>query len=341
VVRSFIKAWREAFPEDEISVAVPRGDVDAARDVLGPDVRLLPTRLRPQGLSCAVELPFLARRHGPFDCTLTQNYTPIAMSGSRVTFIHDVLFQSNPEWFTPVERAYFSWMPRLATRADLVLTSSQHEAERIRRHNRGLDRVAPIGLGLSSDLVEVEPEPVAGLGAFVLSVGRLNVRKNLTAAIEGTLASGALTPELPLVVVGEREGRTAEHSAAVTAAVDDGRLRFLGGVSDAQLAWLYSRARLFVYVSLDEGFGLPPLEALHFGCPVVASDLPVFRETLGASAILVPPHDRPSIASAVAAVLAAPPPTPSPRDRSWDEVVRGARSHIAALRPGPGPGAAV
>lgn len=331
VVRSFIRAWVESFPEDEVCVAVPHDDVAAARDLLGPRAEVLPTRLRPQGLSCAVELPRLVRRHGPFDITLTQNYTPL--TGPAATFIHDVLFQSNPEWFTPVERAYFAWMPRLARRAVIVLTSSHHEAERIRDRNPALSAVNPVGLGLSTDLVDATLEPVEGLGDFILSVGRLNVRKNLAAAIEGTLASGVLSPELPLVVVGEPEGRTADHSAAVTAAIEDGRVRFLGGVSDAQLAWLYSRARLFVYLSLDEGFGLPPLEALHFGCPVVASDLPVFRETLGESATLISPFDTDGIARTIASVVAEPRRTVTPRDTSWDAVVRAARTAISTRLP--------
>ncbi|MBC9227573.1 glycosyltransferase family 4 protein [Aeromicrobium sp. zg-636] len=328
VVRSFLGSWVEEFPQDEVVVAVPHDDVAAARALVGEGVGVVATRLRPHGVSCALELPRLARRHGPFDVILVQNYTPLA--GPAVTFVHDVLFQSNPQWFTPLERAYFAGMPVLARRARAVLTSSRHEAERIRRHNPALATVEPIGLGLSTDLTDAEPEAVEGLDDFILSVGRLNVRKNLTATIEGTLASGVLSPRFPLVVVGEPEGRTAEHSPAVSAAIADGRVLFLGGVSDAQLAWLYGRARLFVYLSLDEGFGFPPLEALHFGCPVVVSDLPVFRETVADAGVLVPPSDRDAIAAAVAEAVRGPKPQVVPRDVAWRDVVHAARTAVTA-----------
>lgn len=327
VVRSLLEAWLDAFPEDEVTVAVPKPDLAAAECWLDGRGHAVATRLRPHGLSCAVELAGLARRHGPFDVTFSQNYTPLA--GPAATFVHDVLFQSNPEWFTPTERAYFRWMPRLARRARVVLTSSEHEAERIRRHNRHLLDVAPIGLGLSTDLLDVTPEPVDDLGDFLLSVGRLNVRKNLATSIEGTLASGVLSRELPLVVVGEPEGRTAEHPPAVKRAIEDGRVRFLGGVSDAQLSWLYSKARLFVYLSLDEGFGLPPLEALHFGCPALVSDVPIFHETLGEGATFVSPTDLDAIAATVARLVSAPREPAVARDRPWREVVRSARREIA------------
>jgi len=323
VVRSLLDAWLDTFPQDAVTVAVPRSDLAAAQSWLDGRADVVGTLLRPHGLSCAVEL---ARLQSSFDVTFTQNYTPLA--GPAATFVHDVLFQSNPEWFTPTERAYFRWMPRLARRARVVLTSSQHEAQRIRDHNPRLIDVAPIGLGLSTDLVGVTPEPVDGLDDFLLSVGRLNVRKNLATAIEGTLASGTLSRELPLVVVGEPEGRTAEHPPAVMKAIEDGRVRFLGGVSDAQLAWLYARARLFVYLSLDEGFGLPPLEALHFGCPALVSDVPIFHETLGDGATFVSPSDLGAIATTVARLVSAPREAPVARDRSWQDVVRSARREI-------------
>ena len=86
--------------------------------------------------------------------------------------------------------------------------------------------------------------------------------------------------------------------AEVGRAVSEGLVRCVPHVTDAELAWLYAGADLFVYLALDEkGFGLPPVEALHFGTPVVVSDIAVFHENLGSLASYVNPHDVTAIAA--------------------------------------------
>ena len=331
VVRDLVEAWARTFPQDDVVLAVPRRSVAEVGATMPDNVRCVATHLQPHALVAAVESVRVQRRHGPFDLVLTQNFTSVV--GPGVPFIHDVLFQTNPEWFTRVERAYFAAIPVLARRAPVVLTSSQHEADRIKRLNPRVARVAAIGLGVPTGLataVPTAPQAGADLGSFALSVGRLNIRKNLALAIEGALLSGELSKERPLVVVGEAAGKAESKTAAMAEAEAAGHLRFLGGVSDAELAWLYSRAELFVYMSLDEGFGLPPHEALHFGCPVLVSDLPVFRETLGATVTYADPHDPAGIAAATSAALKgragqSRPVAPTP---SWQQVVERARAAV-------------
>ncbi len=92
--------------------------------------------------------------------------------------------------------------------------------------------------------------------------------------------------------------------------MESGAVRFLGFVSDAQLAWLYATSNLFVFASLDEGFGMPALEALHFGAPVLVSDIPVFREILGDHAQYVAPTDVAAVTSAIDAMAHTPRPEP-------------------------------
>jgi glycosyltransferase involved in cell wall biosynthesis len=340
VVRDLVTAWARRFSDDEVVLAVPRRSVADVEATMPDNVRCVATHLQPHAVVAAVESVRLLRKHGPFDVVLTQNFTPVV--GPAVPFIHDVLFQTNPEWFTRVERAYFAGIPILARRAPVVLTSSQNEADRIQRLNPRIKQVTAIGLGVPTGLTSVTPQApagVEGLASFLLSVGRLNVRKNLGAAIEAAIASGELSADRPMLVVGEPAGRTDEKSAAMTDAEARGLVRFLGGVSDAELAWLYGHAALFVYVSLDEGFGLPPHEALHFGCRVLVSDLPVFRESLGDAATYADPRDTADVASKVAVALGTPAPTDVPTS-SWEQVVEKARAAVlqhldvaAAQRP--------
>jgi glycosyltransferase involved in cell wall biosynthesis len=298
VMREFILAWEREFPDDELVVAVPSGDLAAVRPQLPDRVGLVGTRIHQQGLSAILELPFVARRLRA-DLTLTHNFTPLF--GRSAVFVHDLMFVTNPEWFTLPERAYFQLMPLGLGRADRIFTSSATEANRIAGATRGR-RVTAVGLGMSvalSESVAIAPPGFAESAQFLLSVGRLNARKNLGVAIEAAVASGVLTAERPLLIVGEPEGKSADLSTVARDAVAAGIVLFMGFLSDGELAWLYERARVFLFLSRDEGFGMPTLEAATFGAPIVASDIPVFHEILGSTALYASPDDVPAIAAAI------------------------------------------
>ena len=221
VQRDLIKAWIQEFPMDEVALRLPLGTWrSTGRSSLA--AQIVGTHLGQHALVATFELPRVARQvHA--DVVLSHNFTP--WSGPSVTFIHDVLFQTNQEWFTAPERAYFSNIPRLARRASIVLTSSKSEAGRISTMNPTLQHVEAIGLAVGNDLATVTPREVAlpsRATEFVLSVGRLNVRKNLSATLEAAIQSGAITAERPLVVVGEPDGRVEHMSDPVR---DRGRAR--------------------------------------------------------------------------------------------------------------------
>jgi glycosyltransferase involved in cell wall biosynthesis len=327
VQREIVRHWIEEHPEDDAVLVLRHADAGAADVPAG--ARTVTTRLWPHGASSILDYPRLARRVGA-EVIVTHNFTP--WRGPSAVFVHDVMFQTNPEWFTRPERAYYSLIPRLLPRADVVATSSQHEAARIAARNPRLRRpVHAIGLAVGTALRDadpVRPEGVADDERFVLSVGRLNVRKNLGRTFEGALRSGTVGPERPLLVVGEPEGLRTTVDPALQAAVDTGAIRFLGRIDDGGLSWLYRHAELFVFLSLDEGFGLPPLEALGFGCPVLASDIPVLRETLGDRVAYADPRDVAAIAAALAAPPVLPPADPALPD--WRDTARRLRSAVAS-----------
>lgn len=299
VMRAFILAWADSFPEDELTVAVPRAAVAVARSELPERVAVIGTRLRPQGVSAILELPFVSRRIRA-DVTVSHNFTPAF--GASAVFIHDYMFLTSPEWFTARERAYFALMPASAHRARWVFTSSRTEADRISRLSRHR-AVVPVGLAIGTGLRGAVPRRPTGIAPdlhdFLLCVGRLNARKNLASTIDAALRSGRVTAESPLLVVGEPQGRRAELTDEVDAAVRAGLVRFLGFIDDAGLAWLYGNASLLLFFTRDEGFGLPALEARHFGAPVAVSDIAVFREIHGAEAVYASPDDVPAMAEAI------------------------------------------
>lgn len=329
VVRELLTAWRDVFPLDEFILAVRPRDRAAVRDTFG-GLPTVPIYGRPHGVATLSQYAWHARRH-QVDLAFTQNFAPPGVW--TATFIHDVMFQTNPEWFTAPERAYFWLIPAFAKGAELVLTSSEHEADRIRTRNPRIRAVEAIGLSVARSLTQAvpsQPRVADGLDGFVLTVGRLNVRKNLGVAISAALSSGRLTTRKPLIVVGGEDGKGADLPEHVGEAAAAGLVHFIPYVSDAELAWLYGRAELFLYVALDEGFGLPPIEALQFGTPVVVSDIDVFHENLGSHATYVDPLDVGAISSAVASV-AAERIDPVPDFPTWDDCARRAREAIGRV----------
>lgn len=336
VVREFILSWERLFPLDQLTVVVRGSAVEQARRELPARVEIVVSRLRPQGVSAIIELPFIARRRGA-DITVTHNFSPLFTPSA--VFVHDLMFTTNPEWFTAIERAYFSLMTLSLGRANVVLTSSEAEAARIDKIGKARVAAIPVGLGFPgslADAVPLAPADAEGLTGFLLIVGRLNVRKNLSIALQAAVASGAVDAVRPIIVVGEPSGKGAELPADVAIAVEKGWVRFTGFISDSELAWLYLNASLFLFLSLDEGFGIPTLEALHFGVPILASDIAVFHEILGDRATFVDPLSANDIASAIRTLLAdttAPRPSPVSAAQlgySWDASVRRFRAAITA-----------
>jgi glycosyltransferase involved in cell wall biosynthesis len=249
----------------------------------------MPLVVWPQGISAAIELPLRALGKG-FDFMLTQNFSPAF--GRSAVFIQDVLFRTNPEWFTLAERLYFPLMIRSAPHAQVIFASTGSEAARIAGVIPQARRIEQVGLGISSELtnaVPLPPNPRPGIGQYLLTVGRLNIRKNVEFTCEAALASGRVSPAFPLVIAGTPHGKSSAFSSRVQAAVKNRTIVFIGRVTNSELAWLYSNAATFIFMTHGEGFGLPPLEALSFGSPVIASDIPVMREVLGGNARFVKP----------------------------------------------------
>ena len=336
VLQEIVGRWATDYPDDQLILAVPS---DAKASMPAPEgVQVVRTRLRVHPAINFVELPVIARRRSA-DAILAFNFASNSTNG--VVFLHDVLFQSNPEWFTGIERAYFSAMPLLARRASSVITSSRAERGRIRRFNPRLRRVVSSGLSVASSFDAVEatdPGLLLSHGKYLLCVGRLNVRKNLAVTLRAALRSGVLSEDFPLVVVGEPSGRIAHLDDEFRSATAAGTLRIVEKVSDAHLKWLYNHCALFVCLSLDEGFGLPPVEAASLGCRVLASDIPVFRETVGPHATFVDAADVDAIADAIRDIVRRQRPvrlTGYGPAHTWSNVCAAIRNELVSVSSSP------
>lgn len=229
---------------------------------------------------------------------------PLLVANQVVT-VHDLVPLDHPEW---LNRGFARWygfmLPRLVRRARHVIAISDFTRHRLLQ-TTGLpdDRVTVIHNGVGTRFSPPSPSERRrvrerlGLAdtRYLLSVGSLEPRKNLPGLLRGwRQALPRLPDDLELVIAGA-PGRA---SVFADARVDDlpPRVRMVGRVSDELLPSLYAEAEWFIYLSLYEGFGLPPLEALACGTPVIVSDIPVFREVTADASIAVNPEDTQAIA---------------------------------------------
>ncbi len=222
-----------------------------------------------------------------------------ATSLPLVATIHDLAFVRHPEFFTKHGNKVFNKSVRiLQDNADMVLCSSQATMHDCITAGFDAARLRHVPLGVrahdvtEADIARVRAE-YALPSEFVLFVGTLEPRKNLTRLIE---ALSALPQAPPLVIVG-MEGW---GDAAVTTSHD---VRFTGFVPSADLPALYASCSVFAYPSLLEGFGMPVLEAMAHGAPVVTSRGTSTEEVAGGAAVLVDPLDIASIAHGVSEAL--------------------------------------
>jgi len=208
----------------------------------------------------------------------------------EVVAIHDVAWRHRPEDYPRRGRRWHEASLQRALRqaSHFVVPAESVAADLI---SAGAPEGSVSVIALGSDLLP-DPDAAAATallerlgvrGQFLLSVGTLEPRKNLSRLFRAYGIARALLPEpWPLVVVGPPGwGPEPEHGEGIV---------FTGRVGDGTLASLYARARLLAYVPFEEGFGLPPVEAMRYGTPVVASPLP----TTGGASLEVDPtrvHD--------------------------------------------------
>lgn len=201
--------------------------------------------------------------------------------------VHDTSFMTHPEWLGPRARAVLQRLvPASCRRAARVLALSRTAADEIRTVlDVPADRVRVVSP--FADPV-FGPRPDAdrrvaerhGLRRYCLAVGDLGPRKNLRALAEAVALLGDRDLTLALA------GHAARGSAGLVA---DARIRWLGRVSDEELADLYAAAAVTAFPSLHEGFGLPALEAMACGSPLVVSDRGALPEVVADSALVVEP----------------------------------------------------
>ena len=291
----------------------------ALRPRVLPDLSWLPANAsfrlirfpgRPQRwLRTANLMPPIELLVGPADAVLGPAYvTWPARRAAELPVIHDLTHVRHPEL---VSAGNLRWLrtllPRVLRRAALVLTVSETMRGEIVEHYRlAPDRVAVVPNGCDAErFAGAGPRP-AGLPArYLLFVGTLEPRKNLARLLEAHRRLRETTPGAPpLVIAGGIGWRVEGLVRDLEAHTRSGDVRVLGYVEDALVPALYAHATALLLPSLYEGFGIPVLEAMAAGCPVVTARRGGLPEVGGDAAVYVDPEDPGDIARGVAQLIA-------------------------------------
>ncbi len=287
-----------------------------------PNVKLVTSRLKVgenlrNHLWEQFVLPRLAKKHKVDILHSPANMAPLFYRGASIVHIHDLCFVVNPQWYSYLfHTAYNVAIPRLARRASRVITNSnnsrndllqfyQVDASKVRLIYWAVDQTFGSGL--------VQERRLEEEGDYILYVGSLEPRKNIATLIEAFEQLRTDNPDLKtrLILIGGESPLFAAVRLQIKQFHND--VVFKGFVSDEELKQYYRKAMVVAYPSLYEGFGLPPLEAMASGAPVVTSNTSSLPEVVGDAALMVSPYDCAQLAGTLARVI---------RDRRLREEMR-------------------
>lgn len=230
------------------------------------------------------------------------NYLVLSFTGlgsilipNKLMTIHDLSFLENPKWFSKAYYYYYKIMTPLAVKTSKgIITVSNFSKSEIQRFYRFIpaENIMVIynainesftTTGITQEKEHQQP--------YFLAVSSMDPRKNFTRLIHAF----ERMKEHKLLIVGGKNRVYGSLNNDTT----NKNIEFLGRVSDKKLINLYMNAEAFVYPSLYEGFGIPPLEAMSLGCPVLVSDIPVLHEVCNDAAIFFNPLDESDIQSTI------------------------------------------
>lgn len=243
------------------------------------------------------------------------NYYPLPpVAAPTLLTVHDVRFVHLPETYTRARRAFLHWVvPQALRRAARILADTEDTRRDLVAH-----------FGVAEQKIDVVPIPISpsfrreqdparleqirakyGLAeSYLLFVGHLEPRKNLPRLLRAYAQLCSQQPQTPqLVILGKESFGNEALFAELRAQGLADRVRFTGYVDEADMPGAYSLATLLAFPSLHEGFGVPVLEAMACGVPVVTSNTSALPEVAGGAAVLVDPRDTDSIAQGLAGVL--------------------------------------
>lgn len=253
-----------------------------------------------------IMLPIYARKYNIDVLHCTSNTAPMLLTIPLILTLHDVIFmektvgKNTSTNYQKFGNLYRKWLvPKIVRKCQQIVTISEVEKANIIRV-----------LGLQENLITVVHNGVSGRfgikpnaetinqvrvelnldGDFFLFLGNVEPRKNVTNTVKAFVAFAEINPHVHLVITGLKSNFISDILSEIGKISFLNRFIFPGFVTESVLLTLYAEAKVFLYPSFREGFGLPILEAMAFGTPVVTSNISAMPEVAGDAAFLVNPY---------------------------------------------------
>jgi glycosyltransferase involved in cell wall biosynthesis len=260
------------------------------------------------GLGEQVVLPWRLKKLKPELLHVPHYNVPLAYGGPLVVTVHDLIHLLFPAFSRrPLARQYASFLlSRISRKAVRIMADSGRTRDDLIRFGVPSEKIIVVSLAVDRRFRPVPSEEWGGVlrdyglaPGYILYVGNIRKIKNIPRLVEAYRALKRRRPDAPPLVLAGRD-QMPEESAAWRS---DPSIKMSGKVNEADLPALYSAAGLFVFPSLYEGFGLPPLEAMACGCPVAASTGGSLPEVLGDAALLSDPLNAEALADSMERLL--------------------------------------
>lgn len=287
---AFALTWRGRGGLDDV---VPSGVEVCSRPLPARPLRFAWSR---------TDLPRLDHLIGSHDLVHGTNFVVPPSSGAELVTVHDLTAVRFPELCTADTLRFPALITRAVARGAWVHTVSEHVRAEILEHfdvDAERVRVVPNALRPAVPGDSARGRTVAGAVDYVLAIGTIEPRKGLPTLVRAFDRLAADHPDLWLIHAGPEGWATEAFTTAAAAAAHGSRIRRLGYVSADDRAHLLAGARVFAYPSTYEGFGIPPLEAMAAGVPVVTSDAGALVEIAGPASLQVPVDDSEALADAL------------------------------------------
>lgn len=290
--------------DEEIFIFVHRECVPLFGSILHPRIKFIPIQDKSPFWRIVWEqfrLPWLLQKYH-IDVIHSPHYTiPILTRCRRVVTFHDMTFILFPQFHRPSKRIYFKVMMTLSSHlADVLISISENTRQDILKLLKTpQDKVVTIPLGVSDDFHPIQDQSVLERikknyllpDIFFLYVGTLEPRKNITMLLNAYQQYRHQGGNASLILVGQLGWMVDDLIRKLQDPRIESQIRWLGYIPQEDLPGIYNLALGLIYPSYYEGFGLPPLEAMACGTPVITTAIGSLMEIVGEAGMLVPPGD--------------------------------------------------
>ncbi len=222
----------------------------------------------------------------------------------KVMTIHDLAFMVNPKWYSRPYSIFYRWLTPLCASSSLhILTVSEFsKSEIVRLIPVEANKITVVYNAVASSFYNASfhsksPEWSKFNEKYILAVSSIDPRKNFPVLLRSLRY--VADKEIKLYVIGGNAAIYTESVRNLCKVAGSEKVRWLGRVSDEDLKWYYSHSLCFIYPSLYEGFGIPPLEAMACGTPTIVSAIPAIKEVCGNASLYINPYDEKDIAEKI------------------------------------------